>query len=70
MLGFIAPSNISLVDSSPQLKQLFDFERVRLDVGQTTQIFFPLNVQSLLLIREKHMSTIYLRGNPIQWSLF
>lgn len=50
VLGFITPSNTSSVDPSPPLKQLFGFERIRLDIGQTTQVFFPLNVQSLLRV--------------------
>ena len=50
VLGFVTPPNKSLVDPSPPLKRLFAFERVLLDVNETTQIFFPLNVQSLLTV--------------------
>ncbi len=39
-----------LNDPSLPIKRLFGFERVRLDVGQTTQVFFPLNSDSLLTV--------------------
>ena len=48
--GFVTQPNASLFDPSPPLKRLFGFERVRLDINQTTQVYFPLNIQSLLTI--------------------
>jgi hypothetical protein len=50
VLAFITPPQQSLNDPSPPMKNLFGFERVHLDVGQTTQVYFPFNVQSLLTI--------------------
>ena len=50
VLGYVIPSNTSLNDPSPPLKRLFGFERVRLNVNETTQVFFPLNIHSLLTI--------------------
>ena len=50
VLGFVTPPNASLYDPSPPLKRLFGFERVRLDVNETTQVYFPLSIQSLLTI--------------------
>ena len=52
VLGYVTPPTKSLYDPSPPLKRLFGFERVRLDVNQTTQVFFPLNVQSLLTVAQ------------------
>ena len=50
VLAYVAPLMKSLNDPSPPIKRLFGFERVRLDVGQTAQIFFPLNIESLLTV--------------------
>jgi hypothetical protein len=50
VLAYITPPTKSLNDPSPPIKRLFGFERVRLDVGQTTQVFFPLNSDSLLTV--------------------
>jgi hypothetical protein len=50
VLAYITPPMKSLHDPSPPLKRLFGFQRVQLDVGQTTQVFFPLNTDSLLTI--------------------
>ena len=35
---------------TPPIKKLFGFERVRLNVGQTTQVYFPLIPQALLTV--------------------
>ena len=48
VLAYVTPPQQSLHDPSPPIKKLFGFERVRLDVGQTAQVFFPLNSDSLL----------------------
>jgi hypothetical protein len=50
VLAYVIPPRQSINDPSPPLKKLFAFERVYLDVNQTTQIFFPLNIQSLLTV--------------------
>ena len=50
VLGYVIPSNRSLQDPSPPLTTLFAFQRLRLDVNQTTQVYFPLTVQSLLTV--------------------
>jgi beta-glucosidase len=50
VLAFITPPTISITGETPPIKKLFGFERVRLDVGQTTQVYFPLNVESLLTV--------------------
>jgi hypothetical protein len=50
VLAFISPPSKSLKDPSPPLRELFGFERVHLDVNQTTQVFFSLNIQSLLTV--------------------
>ena len=50
VLAFVTPRNTSINDPSPPIKKLFGFQRVRLDVKQTTQVFFPLNIDSLLTV--------------------
>jgi hypothetical protein len=50
VLAYVTPPKISINDPSPPIKKLFGFERVRLDVNQTTQLFFPLNTDSLLTV--------------------
>ena len=49
VLAFITPPRNSLHDQTPPIKKLFGFERVHLDVGETVQLFFPLNTGSLLV---------------------
>jgi len=50
VLGFVTPPRKSLNDQTPPIKKLFGFQRVKLNAGETTQVFFPLNIQSLLTI--------------------
>jgi hypothetical protein len=51
VLAYVTPPQQSLNDPSPPIKRLFGFERVRFDVGQTIQVYFPLNIESLLTVR-------------------
>ncbi|CAF1524436.1 unnamed protein product, partial [Adineta steineri] len=37
-------------DQTPPLKKLFGFERVHLNVHESTEVFFPFNMQSLLTV--------------------
>jgi beta-glucosidase len=53
VLAYVTPPQTSLSDPSPPMKKLFGFERVNLDVNQTTQVYFPLNIQSLLTVAHK-----------------
>lgn len=50
VLAFITPPQESLRDPSPPLKKLFGFQRVALDVNETVQVFFSLNLDSLLTV--------------------
>ena len=50
VLAFVTPPKTSVTGQTPPIKKLFGFERVQLVVGQTAQVFFPFNVQSLLTI--------------------
>lgn len=50
VLAFVKPPQVSFHDPSPPIKKLFGFQRVNLDAGQTTQVYFPFNIQSLLTI--------------------
>jgi hypothetical protein len=52
VLAFIVPPQQSSYDSSPPLKKLFGFQRVYLEVNQTTELYFPLNIRSLLTTGE------------------
>jgi hypothetical protein len=52
VLAYVTPPRTSLKDPSPPIKQLFGFERVHLDKGETAQIYFPLNVNALLTVAE------------------
>ena len=50
VLAYVKPPEKSLNDPSPPIKRLFGFERVYLNVGETTEVYFPLNIQSLLTV--------------------
>ena len=50
VLAFVTPPKKSLTGQTPPIKKLFGFKRVKLDVNQTIQIFFPFNVESLLTV--------------------
>ena len=50
VLAYIkAPQNRD-ADETPPIKQLFGFERINLNAGETKQIFFPLNIETLFTI--------------------
>jgi hypothetical protein len=50
VLAFVTPPQQLLSGEIPPIKQLFGFRRVHLNVNETTAIFFPINVGSLLSI--------------------
>ena len=50
VLGYVKPPQKSFNDPSPPIQKLFGFERVYLNVGETTEVYFPLNIQSLLTV--------------------
>jgi beta-D-xylosidase 4 len=50
VLAFITPPNPSSNGQISPIKQLFGFERVHLNVNETREVFFPLNMHSLLTI--------------------
>ncbi|CAF0907228.1 unnamed protein product [Rotaria sordida] len=50
VLAFIIPPRNSFNDPSPPLRKLFGFKRVQLNINQTIQVFFPLNIDSLLTV--------------------
>jgi beta-D-xylosidase 4 len=50
VLAYVTPPQQTLSDPSPPIKKLFGFQRVHLDVNQTVQVFFSLNIQSLLTV--------------------
>ena len=50
VLAYVIPPKQLVNDPSPPIKALFGFERVHLDIDQTIQVFFPLNIQSLLTV--------------------
>jgi beta-glucosidase len=50
VLAYIKPPQVLHDAETPPIKQLFGFERVNLNVGETKQVFFPLNIESILTI--------------------
>ena len=50
VLGYIVPPQIVRHGVTPPLKQLFCFQRINLNVGETKQIVLPLNIQSILTV--------------------
>jgi beta-glucosidase len=50
VLAYIKASEVLHDGVMPPLKQLFGFERVNLNVGETKQVFFPLNIEPILRI--------------------
>ena len=50
VLAYIIPPQIVHDGETPPIKQLFGFERVNLNVGETKQIFFPLNIEAMVRI--------------------
>ncbi len=50
VLAYIVPPQVIRDGVTPPIKQLFGFERVSLNIGETKQVFFPLNIESMLTI--------------------
>lgn len=50
VLAYVKPPQILHDSETPPIKQLFGFQRINLNVGETKQIFFPLNVEILFTI--------------------
>jgi beta-glucosidase len=50
VLAFVIPPQNSTIDPRPPFKKLFGFERVQLDVNESTQVFFALNLDSLVTV--------------------
>lgn len=52
VLAYIVPPRQSNYDQSPPIKKLFGFQRVHLNVGESTQVVFPLNIDTLLAVAQ------------------
>ncbi|CAF3013227.1 unnamed protein product [Rotaria sp. Silwood2] len=50
VLAYIKVPQTLCDDEIPPIKQLFGFERIYLNVGETKQVFFPLNIETLFRI--------------------
>ncbi len=50
VLAYIVPPQVLREGVTPPIKQLFGFERVNLNVGETKQVFFSLKIESILTI--------------------
>jgi beta-D-xylosidase 4 len=50
VLAYIKSPEVLHDSETPPLKQLFGFERVNLNVGETKQVFFPLNMKSIFRV--------------------
>jgi hypothetical protein len=44
VLGYLRPPEVLHDGETPALKEFFGFERIHLNVGETAQVFFPLNM--------------------------
>ena len=50
VLAYIIPPQVLRDGVTPPIKQLFGFECINLNVGETKQVFFPLNIESVLTV--------------------
>ena len=50
VLAFITPPQEFVSGETPPIKQLFGFERVHLNVNESKEVFFPINIDTLLLV--------------------
>jgi hypothetical protein len=50
VLAYIIPPQVLHDDETPPLKQLFGFERINLNVDETKQVSFSLNIEFILTI--------------------
>jgi hypothetical protein len=50
VLAYIKPPQVLHDGETAPMKQLFGFERVNLNVGETAQVFFPLNIEALFTV--------------------
>jgi hypothetical protein len=50
VLAFITPPQLPVSGETPPIKQLFGFERVHLNVSETVEVFFPMNIDALLSV--------------------
>jgi len=59
VLAYLRPPQVLYDGETPPLKQLFGFERVNLNIGETKQVFFPLNIETLSRIDRDGSKWIY-----------
>ncbi len=59
VLAFVTPPQISRNGQTPPIKQLFGFERVHLNVNETTQVFFPFRISALLQVAHDGSKWLY-----------
>ncbi|UJR16933.1 hypothetical protein I4U23_003831 [Adineta vaga] len=59
VLAFVAASNTINDEQILPIKQLFGFDRVHLDVNETKQVFFSLNVEHLFTIAKDGTKWLY-----------
>lgn len=50
VLAYVTPPQVLREGQSPPIKQLFGFERINLNVNETKQVFFSLNIEALFTI--------------------
>jgi hypothetical protein len=50
VLAYLKPPQILRDGQTPPIKQLFGFQRVHLIINETKEVFFPLNIETLLTI--------------------
>jgi hypothetical protein len=52
VLAYVTPPQVLRDGQTPPIKQLFGFERINLNVNETKQVFFPLNIKDLFTIAQ------------------
>jgi beta-D-xylosidase 4 len=59
VLAYIKPPQILRNGQTPPIKQLFGFERIHLNVNETAQVFFPLQISALLSVAQDGSKWLY-----------
>ena len=65
ILAYIVPPQVRINNEILPIKQLFGFERINLNINETKQVFFPLNIKSILSVAQDGSKWLY----PGQYSI-
>ncbi|CAF1252537.1 unnamed protein product [Adineta ricciae] len=59
ILAFVKVSNTVIDGPILPIKQLFGFDRIHLGINETKEVFFPLNVEHLLIVEQDGTKWLY-----------